>query len=616
MYKIFCDNQLICDSRVDDSIVINPVVTMEINTAGTFTFTFPSTHTYINAINRMTSVVRVERDDELVFQGFCIKEKDDMFGNKLITCEGELSYFNDSVLRPARYQGETVLSLLTKYIQQHNAQVEERKQFEVGIVTVTDPNDYIYCYANMNSTMKELKEDLLDDYGGYMRVRYANGKKYIDYLAESTQTANQVIKLGENLLDYNSNIDDNKIATRVIPLGSMKDTEEIEGLPTRIDIKSVNNNKDYLESATAIENFGVLTKVVTFDNVHVPSILKAKGQKWLEDNQFENAVIEVKAFDLGYLGEENKFKLLDNIRVISDYHGMNKLFTLTKIRLNLNNPENDVYVLGKTQQLTLSAKTNTVSVGVNKVASSINVPGWLKQAKEQATALISGVDGGYVVMNVDSNGIPFEILVMDAPFKETARKVWRWNQNGFGYSSTGYNGTYGTAITMDGTIVADYIKAGVISGVEINNGNGTFRVGADGVINASAGKFSGTVESRDGIGRWVAIQNGDIKGGGEYGGVQTGRINYTFGQTFPDAVRMGILLEADGMAFQGRIATNPEVEVGRNITTVRNIVVDLANLEYYECNANGPGEPQKFQCLTFVNGLLVAISDNGTYYPV
>lgn len=78
-------------------------------------------------------------------------------------------------------------------------------------------------------------------------------------------------------------------------------------------------------------------------------------------------------------------------------------------------------------------------------------------AVDTATELIkSGVDGGHVVTS--SN----EILIMDNEDKTKAKNVWRFNQNGIGYSKTGYNGTYGTAITMDGQIVADYITAGTL----------------------------------------------------------------------------------------------------------------------------------------------------------
>ena len=55
----------------------------------------------------------------------------------------------------------------------------------------------------------------------------------------------------------------------------------------------------------------------------------------------------------------------------------------------------------------------------------------------------------------------------------TATKVWRWNSGGLGYSSTGYNGPYSTAVTMDGQIVADFISAGTLQGIKIIGDFGT-----------------------------------------------------------------------------------------------------------------------------------------------
>lgn len=86
----------------------------------------------------------------------------------------------------------------------------------------------------------------------------------------------------------------------------------------------------------------------------------------------------------------------------------------------------------------------------------------LKNAIAQATSLITGHSGGYVVLNPAEK--PQEILILDAPTIEEAVNVWRWNSGGLGFSSTGYNGDFTTAITMDGTIVADFIAAGVLNG--------------------------------------------------------------------------------------------------------------------------------------------------------
>lgn len=91
-----------------------------------------------------------------------------------------------------------------------------------------------------------------------------------------------------------------------------------------------------------------------------------------------------------------------------------------------------------------------------------------------ATGKITGQQGGYVVMrDSDNDGFPDEILIMDTSDINTATKVWRWNNTGLGFSSSdtpggAYNGTYATAITNDGQIVADSITTGALSTSVLN----------------------------------------------------------------------------------------------------------------------------------------------------
>jgi phage minor structural protein len=518
MYKVYCDGTLIVDSSIQDLSIANPIVTLEANTAGEFTFIMPATHPFYDEVKRLTSVIEVYRDNRLIFRGFVSNESVDMFRNKSLICEGDLSYLNDSILRPALRNitsAHPVDDLLEAYITEHNAQVEPRKRFTLGTVTVTDPTGHIYCYTNMNNTLQEISEDLIDDYGGYIYVRRENGVNYIDYINDSTRYADQAIRLGMNLTDYNSNIDEAEIATRVIPLGSIKETQDIPNLDTRVDIKSVNGGIDYLESpSTVVEEYGIITKTLVLDGVTSPGILKTKGQKWLTDNQFENIVIEVSAIDLGLIDPYvDSFQLLDQVHVISEKHGLDRWFTLTKMMLNLNNPEQDVFTLGKKTKMGLAAKTNSAITATQELLDSVNEEAWLTRAKDEATALISGADGGFVVLNVDQYNRPYELLVMDTDNKDTATKVWRWNQNGFGYSSTGYNGTYGTAITMDGQIVANYVKTGTL--VAQNN---LFELNMiTGHVKMKDGEFTGSVTSS-------SISSGSITGADISGGNLTGAI--------------------------------------------------------------------------------------------
>lgn len=105
---------------------------------------------------------------------------------------------------------------------------------------------------------------------------------------------------------------------------------------------------------------------------------------------------------------------------------------------------------------------------VTHITQQIKNPNSAFQQQQQAaignaTNWITGTNGGYVVFQRNAQGQPYEILIMDQPTIDTATKVWRWNNGGLGYSSTGYNGPYTIAITQDGSIVADFITTGTLN---------------------------------------------------------------------------------------------------------------------------------------------------------
>lgn len=518
MYKIFVDGNLFCSSEIEELAIINPVIQQEMNKAGTFIFTLPYNHPYYNTIQRRVSLIDVYRDEdtEPLFEGVCVSDTIDFYKQKKLTCEGELTFFNDSIQRPHHYDGLTSRQLLEAYVASHNLQVDSFKHFTVGQVTVHDSNDAIYCFTNYNSTMAEMKEDLIDDLGGFFRTRHENGVRYLDYLASSPRTNNQIIRLGDNLLDLSQNIDSESIATVIIPLGHTLDTQTIPGLDERLTIKSAAadsqhpSGADYVYSEDAVESLGWIEKVVTWDDVTTAAALLAKGEAYLTDIQFENLVITAKAVDLGLTTDEfNKFRLLDSIRVVSAPHGLDRYFTLSKITINLNNPESDTITLGIEEAKTLSAKTRAESDKIKREIEQLPTSNMVQSAIDNATALITGAEGGYVVIEKNAQGQPIEIKIQDALQNPT--KIWRWNQNGFGYSSDG-GSTYGTAITMDASIVADYITAGTMSAARIRGGEllvGGSGVAANGsiVVKDSNNNTIATIDI-DG----VDLKKGSIKG--------------------------------------------------------------------------------------------------------
>ncbi|MSS43797.1 hypothetical protein FYJ27_08655 [Anaerosalibacter bizertensis] len=102
---------------------------------------------------------------------------------------------------------------------------------------------------------------------------------------------------------------------------------------------------------------------------------------------------------------------------------------------------------------------NAINYTDNKI---IETEDSLNKAIDNATSLITGNQGGYRVDRLNAEGKPYETLYMDTDDIQTATNVIRINQNGIGFSNSGYNGPYETAMTIDGKIVADFITTGTL----------------------------------------------------------------------------------------------------------------------------------------------------------
>lgn len=159
------------------------------------------------------------------------------------------------------------------------------------------------------------------------------------------------------------------------------------------------------------------------------------------------------------LSKTNEYKNYSNLEKV------NLGDTITSYLFNMNfetrvikityNPLTDViekYEIG-TPKVSIGTSMNNIK----REVESIDTASILNEAKEDATNLITTAMGGYIYKTQS------ELYIMDTNDPTTAQNVWRWNINGLGYSSTGVNGPYGIAMTMDGKIVADFITTGTLN---------------------------------------------------------------------------------------------------------------------------------------------------------
>lgn len=104
------------------------------------------------------------------------------------------------------------------------------------------------------------------------------------------------------------------------------------------------------------------------------------------------------------------------------------------------------------------------------------------------TAALLGANGGSVrLLDTNGDGEPDELYIADDPDPTKAKKVWRFNYEGWAASSTGYNGPYAMGATIAGGIQAWMITAANLVAGTISSEQGNFLINLDGgTIDTSA----------------------------------------------------------------------------------------------------------------------------------
>lgn len=274
-----------------------------------------------------------------------------------------------------------------------------------------------------------------------------------------------VIEYGKNLTDMEQDNDFTDVYTDIMPYAVFSDenTEKVITLseitlpiidrPTR-QKTLIKDFTEFFEDKSSINENSLRNKAKEFikENplgVETPTLTVAFEPLWKQPEY--SAILErVSLCDTvtirhSALGITAKSKVIKTV-----YDSLAEKYvsiTLGTAKSNFVNTVGDI----KTELSEVKNKTEHFPLLINT-------------AVKNATSLITGQNGGYVVINTNSvSGQPYELLILDAPTIESAVNVWRWNVGGLGFSSNGYNGPYETAITSDGQIVADFITSGTLT---------------------------------------------------------------------------------------------------------------------------------------------------------
>lgn len=248
-----------------------------------------------------------------------------------------------------------------------------------------------------------------------------------------------------------------------------------------VTIETVNNNSLYLKNETLIEKYGWIEKQVNFDDAMNPEDLLTVANKYLNNSQFGEMVLQIKAFDMHLINSSvEAINILDKVRCVSTPHNLEVTLPVTKLEIPLLTPQESTFTLGseETEVKSLTGANAQSDLEIfARLAAQRSPSSVLNSAVANATSIINQRTNGYVVME------PNELLIMDTPSKDTCTRLWRMNVNGIGYSNHGYNGAFGLAFTMDGSIVADRITTGFMHADRIRGG--TLTLGGYDNVNGS-----------------------------------------------------------------------------------------------------------------------------------
>lgn len=309
------------------------------------------------------------------------------------------------------------------------------------------------------ASIRSLLPTMLEVYGGEYKY-----DKYTVRLYQQRGTNRGVtIRYGKNLTDLKQDENCSNVYTGVYAYykngdGIVETSPKVTPAPGTYDytrILPLDLTAEFKEAPTAEALKAAAEQYMSDHNIGVPEVSLNVSFVQLEQTQ------EYK--DLALL---ERVELCDTVTVIFERLGVNATAQVTSTVYNVLIDAYDSVTIGNVRKnvaMTIAEQAQEIAKGPDLTA--------LQAAVIEATELITGNQGGYVVIHSSTGGkTPDEILIMDQPDIESAVQVWRWNKSGLGYSSSGYNGPYGLAMTIDGKINADFITTGGMDAARITAG--------------------------------------------------------------------------------------------------------------------------------------------------
>lgn len=378
MYQLKYKNYILYDPRLADEklIVRDPSVKLAVSKAGEMSFTVDAEHPYLSNLRRMSGLVELLDGTFPIYRGRITSDIKDFYGAHKIETEGIMAVLNDSIIPPFNFpedftedasykaaaaSGNVVEFFFRWILSQHNAQVTAEQQIKPGVVTVSDPNNYIARSSEEYATAMTTISDKLfkSSLGGNLLIRYEDDGNYLDYYGALPLTNTQTVKFAENLLDLSSETDGTDIYTAILPEG--KDGLTIGNLPDGDLTDDLVKSGKTIYSKSGVATYGRITRHIKWDDVTVDTNLQTKAKAALADNGLSMPeTITCKAVDLGWQDGIQHFRVGRMTALFSTPHGYSASYPLMELAPDILDPGNTQITLGATRRTFTGSQIDAV----------------------------------------------------------------------------------------------------------------------------------------------------------------------------------------------------------------------------------------------------------------
>ena len=397
IYRIYIDDTLVHRSDIPDENyqLVGITLDVEMGKSPSLKFIIPPSHPKKSLLKNFLSRFTVKEDDVVLAEGRLFDSRQDIYNQVEWQAEGSLSYLTDSYV-PATKVEETIKALFTRYVNEHNSRVEDYKKFTVGQITIDNADTEKVKVDNdgYRYTADAIQNDLIDSYGGYLRTRYENGVRYLDYLKDYGHKTTQTIEYKKNLIDFALEVNPEDVFTYLIPTGD-----------SNLKINDVNNGKDYIEVEGAKAKWGNKYLLKSFSGISDASTLLKEAKQYIK-NHYEELPesLEITAIDLKLLGVNvESIHVGDVVRVTSTPNGVDKDYTCSAISYNLSQFGKTKYTLGKPKQdftKKYNQNSSRTSSSINDTNSSLGrTNGRLSETQSKFEKYITATDDTLALMH-------------------------------------------------------------------------------------------------------------------------------------------------------------------------------------------------------------------------